>query len=456
VSADPVATASSGNALRLPPTFTGGELRASRSVASVWPGSTTALTTLGGSYPSPTIRVPVGGELVVRLRNDLNEPTNLHWHGLAAPPQMDGYPADVVPPGVVREYTFPVTQRAGTYWYHPHPDGLTARQVYTGMAGFLLVEDEAQSRALGLPTASLDVPLLIQDRRTTPDRSLAYAPTPMDVISGYLGDVVLVNGTPDAELRVAAGMYRLRLLNGSNARVYRLAFSDGLRFHVIATDGGFLDRPVEAAAVDLGPGERVEILVDFAAYPVGASVLLVSLPFGTPGGMMGMGGAARQGAQLSVLRFDVDRPAEASFRLPTSLVPLERLDPRQAVRVRTFAMQMGMGPMMAGFTINGRRFDARRVDEQVRLNELEVWEVSNVSQEIHPFHVHATSFQVLSRTTRSDLGPQDLGWKDTIVVWPAEMVRLLVRFDRYRGLYVLHCHNLEHEDAGMMSAFEVV
>lgn len=440
--------------LRVPPTIAGGELVAAVGRQEVWSGTATTVWTVGGTYPSPTVRVRAGATFVARLRDTLAEPLNLHWHGLVTPSDMDGYPSDVVRPGESREYAFEVAQRAGTYWYHPHTDRRTGAQVYAGMAGVFIVEDDEEG-ALDLPSGPFDVPLVIQDRRSTPDRSFTYAPMPMDVVSGYLGDATLVNGTPNARLGVERTLYRLRLLNGSNARVYRIAFSDGRSFHVIGTDGGLVERPVEATAVDLGPGERLEILVDFSSSLEGTPVLLRSLAFGAAG-MGGMGGAGGQGAPLDLLRFEVGGGAGGAARIPSSLASLLRLDPARAVRTRVFALQMGMGPMMGGFAINGRSFDPGRVDARVALGDTEIWEIRNLSQEIHPFHVHATQFQVLDRSTRMGLGPQDLGWKDTVLTWPGETVRLVLRFEHYRGLYVLHCHNLEHEDAGMMSAFEVV
>ena len=443
-----------GNPLRLPPDL-GASFAAARSSQSVWPGSSTALLSFGGSYPSPTLRLVSRQTLALAFRNDLAEPTNVRWHGLAAPPEMDGHPADLVAPGGSRSFAFTVEERPGTYWYHPHPDGSTARQVYSGMAGFILVSG-SQEQALGLPSGERDVPLLLQDRRTNADRSFTYAPTTLDVFNGYLGDQVLVNGTPEAYLRVSADLHRFRLLNGSNARVYRLAFSNGLTFHVIGTDGGLLEAPVPATSVDLGPGERLDVLADLAGA-AGQSVTLKSLPFQVPsgmgGGMMG-GGSSGQGVALDVLRLDVERAAAGTSRLPASLGPIDRLDPARAVVQRDFVLQMGMhGP--GAFLINGRRFAADRVDVRVRLGDLEVWNVQNASSEFHPFHVHGAGFQVLSRS-RGPLGPQDLGWKDTVLTWPGETVRLAIRFERHRGLYVLHCHNLEHEDAGMKLNVEVV
>ena len=433
-----------------------GPLVATPSTGTVWPGRPTALLTFGGSYPSPTIRASRGDVFQLHFENRLTEPTNVHWHGLSVPPEADGHPTDVVRPGGTRQYAFQIGERAGTYWYHPHPDRRTGAQVYGGMAGFLIVEDEDE-RALGLPAGEQDVPLLLQDRRWAGDGSFRYVPTPMDLMAGYLGDVALVNGTPDAELSVAATLYRFRLLNGSNARVFRVAFEDGRSFQVIGGDGGLLERPIPTNALFLGPAERVEIVADFSHDPLGRAVRLVSLPFfgGGMGPGMGMGGASSQGAPFSLLRFTVQRPGPPSARVPERLVPLERLDPGRASVRRRFVMAMRMPPFAGAFTINGLTFESGRVDVRAERGPLELWEVVNASREPHPFHVHATQFQLVRRSS-GPLGPHESGFKDTVLVWPGETVELVLRFERYAGLYVLHCHNLEHEDAGMMLNLEVV
>jgi FtsP/CotA-like multicopper oxidase with cupredoxin domain len=451
-----------GNPLPRPPELSG-ELVAQSATGTVWPGTTTALWTLGGVYPSPTLRLTAGQGFGIRLRNDLAESTNVHWHGLVVPEAADGHPSDLVAPGASRDVAFTAPPRAGTFWYHPHPDRRTAPQVYAGMAGFLVVEDGVDA-AVGLPTGERDVPVLLQDRRLFDDRSFTYAPFPMDLMSGYLGDVALANGTPDAYLSVSASPWRLRLLNGSNARVFRVGFEDGRTFHVVGSDGGLLERPVAASVLDLGPGERVEIVADFSGDSVGGSVHLVSHTFTVPGGGfgpgmgpgMGMGGGAPQGSPMTLLRLDVDRPSEAPpFQPPEALVPIERHDPARVRTRRSFVMQTWMPPVHGAFTINGLAFEPGRVDVRVPRGELELWDVVNASAHPHPFHVHAVQFQVASRTS-GPVGPHETGWKDTVLVWPGERMELLMRFEGDAGLFILHCHNLEHEDAGMMLNMEVL
>ena len=443
----------SAEPLRQPPELVG-PLIATPGTGAVWSGRATSLLTFGATYPSPTLRARRGEIFELLLQNRLAEPTNIHWHGLAVPAEDDGYPTDLVLPGGARQYRFQIAQPAGTYWYHPHPDGRTAAQVYGGMAGFFLVEDDTE-RALGLPAGEQDVALLLQDRRRTSDNSFAYAPTPMDLMSGYLGNTVLVNGAPDAELSLSATRYRFRLLNGSNARIFRVAFGDNRAFDVIAGDGGLLERAVTTNALFLAPGERAEIVVDFSRDPAGVAVPLISAAFTVRGGMgMGMGGSS-QGASASLLRVVVGRAGAASAPLPARLASIERLDPARAQVQRRFVMNMRMPPFAGAFTINDRSFDAARVDVRVERGVLEVWEIVNVSTEPHPFHVHAAQFQVVSRSS-GPLEPHELGLKDTVLVWPGEAVRIAIRFDAHPGLYVLHCHNLEHEDAGMMLNLEVL
>jgi FtsP/CotA-like multicopper oxidase with cupredoxin domain len=360
----------------------------------------------------------------------------------------------VVAPGSSFRYTFPVLDRAGTYWYHPHPDMITAPQVYKGMAGLFIVGDSDED-ALGLPSGPYDVPLLLQDRKLLPDRSFTYALTPADLGAGYLGDVVLVNGVPDAEITVAAAAYRFRLANGSNARIFRLAFEDRRTFHVIGGDGGLLESPLPASELFLSPGERADIYVDFTGS---ASTRLLSRAF-SPYGSLGahehgkpVGGAVPQGGAMPVLRLTVSGTGPTPA-LPPWLVRRENLGRPQ--RKRRFAFTMGMPPAHGNLTINGLPYDPNRVDAHVERGVTEVWRLVNASDHPHPFHVHATQFQVLSRSSRP-IAPHERGRKDTLLLWPGDIAHVALRFDHYPGMYVFHCHNLEHEDAGMMATLMVM
>jgi len=368
---------------------------------------------------------------------------------------MDGNPRDAVPAGGSYEVEFPVSQRAGTYWYHAHTDTLTGKQVYQGLAGFFIVEDPAED-ALGLPKGEFDVPLLIQDRVSNAGHTLAYSPMMDDMVLGYLGDVTTVNGVPNASLSVTRSLYRFRLLNGSNARVFRIALGDNAPFKLIANDAGLLAAPIEVTSLYLAPGNRAEILVDFASFPHGSIVELKSLAFT---GDMTMG--STQGTARTLMRF-VGQHVGNEGTAPSTLVPFAPHDLAAAKRTRQFMITMpggghggGHGGGMSADLINGLVYEMNRTDFTVPFGELEIWEFQNMAEHMHPMHPHGALFQVVSRSTSPTLLPEDTGWKDTILVRPGETVRTLVKFDAHEGAFVLHCHNLEHEDGGMMLNFDV-
>src|ERR687897_3773412 len=240
----------------------------------------------GKTYVNPTFKVRKGKEFSAEFANNLDEETTVHWHGLHVDWRMDGHPFRPVVPGSTYRYAFPVQDRGGTYWYHPHPHGGTARQTYAGLAGFFLVEDEEQQRlaeALDLRVGETDIPLLIQDKVLYKVGNFVYKPDAMAVDMGYEGDVILINLTPTPYLEVSTRIYRFRLLNGSNARTYRVAFTKAgeeelLPYQIIGTDGGLLDRPQEVGEAFLSPGERMDVLLDLRDLEVGEEVVLKSLP----------------------------------------------------------------------------------------------------------------------------------------------------------------------------------
>lgn len=466
--------------LRLPPVWNGGNISAG-SVNLDVQGASVQAWGFGGSVLAPTIRVRKGAAFSAQLQNQLAMETNIHWHGLTVPANMDGHPKDVAKAGGSFTYNFPVLDRAGTYWYHPHPHKNTARQTYMGMAGLFIVEDPAGEAALGLPSGEFDIPLVLQDKRFQQVKRFVYAPSMADVMTGYLGDTMFVNGVPVPYLDVENGVYRFRILNGATARVMKLGFENGTAFHVIGTDGGLIDVAERVTSVMLSPGERVEILVDFSSVAMNGSVLFKTLDFTLPqalssvptsssGGMNGMTMSAyKQGTAMPVIRFNVKRQTSRPTSIPTTLTPTERLSAGAATKTRTFALNMEMmsleggtsphggmsGGEMMRHTINGKLFAMERVDEAVAFGTTEIWEFQNKGDEPHPMHVHGTQFQVLSRSIGT-LTAVDKGWKDTVLVNPGETVQVILRFDKYRGLYLVHCHNLEHEDDGMMLNFQVV
>ncbi len=423
----------------------GSDIVAAVTEQEVWRGTSTPLWTLGGQWPAPTISIESGEEFTTRLVNNLEEPTIVHWHGILAPAAMDGHPRNAIGPGETYDYRFVVRNRAGTYWYHPHPDMATGRQVYMGMAGFFIVHD-AEERGLGLPSGDYDLPILIQDRVLDGIQRIAYEPGTADHIDGYLGDRVFVNGFPDARRSVDRGLYRLRLLNGANARVFTLAFADNRSFQVVGTDGGLLDRPYDATSLVLSPGERVEIIVDFSSDLVGTSVEFLSSGFGVSG---------RQSRSMRIMLFEVDDRMGWRDPVPSTLVPYERLDPNSASLTRSFQLRMEMTGDMPRHMIGEASFDMNRIDVTTNAGAVEIWEFTNLSPISHPMHIHNAFFQILSRNGAPPTSPVDFGWKDTILVRATETVRAIVRFGAEQGVYVFHCHNLEHEDKGMMLNLEL-
>jgi FtsP/CotA-like multicopper oxidase with cupredoxin domain len=242
-------------------------------------GGPASLASLDQSFLGPIIRVRRNQKVRIHFNNDLPATSIIHWHGLHVPAKMDGHPIYVIPTGETFTYEFEVLNRAGTYWYHPHPHGRTGHQVYGGLAGLFLVSDDQEDK-LNLPDKKLDIPLVIQDRSFDTNNQLIYLPRGMhDSMTGMLGDTICVNGKPDFKLSVSTRIYRLRILNGSNSRIYKLAWRDGTPLTVIATDGGLLEKPVQKKYVVLGPAERIELWADFSKYPVGTSLELVSKYF---------------------------------------------------------------------------------------------------------------------------------------------------------------------------------
>lgn len=397
--------------------------------------------TLGynGDYLGPIIRVDKGDDVKINVANTLDEPTTVHWHGLEVPGEMDGGPHQVVDPKSSWQPYFTIDQPAATLWYHPHLLHKTGEQVYKGLAGLFYIEDE-KSKELNIPKEHgvNDIPLVVQDKRFTQDGQIPYELGMRDVMDGFKGDTVLVNGAIAPELDVKSEVVRLRLLNGSNARAYDFNFSDNLAFYQIASDGGFLENSIEMHEVSLAPAERAEILVDFSDYNTGDKVVL------------------RDGG-YEVMTITITEESDSSSSIPEELVDIVQYDRDDVVTTRDFVMS-GMGPMVA---INGKQMDMDRIDEYLNLNELEEWVVTNESAGMglmsgetpHPLHVHDVQFQVIERNG-GEPPLNEQGWKDTVMVESGEEVRLLVKF-KQKGLFMYHCHILEHEDAGMMGQFLV-
>jgi len=416
------------NPLYTPPTVaaTSLQLSAAPGTVDLGGGKLSDAWVYNGSLPGPTIRARTGDSAVIRLANGLPQETITHWHGMLVDHANDGHPMEAIGPGGTYSYAFPILNRAALNWYHPHPHMLTGQQVALGLAGAFIIND-AQEDSFQLPSGAHEVPLVVRD--TTLDRSgdMLYKPRS----GGFLGDLPLVNGTRDPYLDVESALYRFRVLGGANARIFRLALGSGAPFVLIGNDGGLLEASTPLATIDLAPGERVDVLVDFRGLAVGTKIMLRDL---------------RSGWDL--LEFRVVRTVSDASAIPTTLVPVTKL--AAPVRTRDFSFD--------GMTkINGLEYDMYRIDFQVPFGEIERWRFTTSGNAPHPVHVHGASFQVVSRSGgRNALFPWEGAWKDTVLLEDRETVEVLIRFESYRGIYLMHCHKLEHEDMGMMSNFEVV
>lgn len=417
---------------------------------------------INASYLGPVLRMRSGESVRMEVANNLGQTSTLHWHGLNVPAKADGGPHQVIKAGETWSPEFKVHQVASTMWYHAHQLHETAAQVWAGLAGLIVIDDE-KSDGLNLPSdyGVDDIPLVLQDRRFLRDGSMPYEVSMHDEMAGMSGNVPLINGTVSPYFSVTTEKLRIRLLNGANASIYNLAFADGRPFIQIASDGGFLADPVSMSRLRLAPGERAEIIVDFRADE---TVLLQSVAANVGTGM-GMGMMmGEQNPQFDLIEFRAGGNLKSSPSVPETLASLPVISESEAVRTRRFLLEMpGMGPMRmlgmgGGFTINGNAMNMQRIDEVVKMGETEIWEITNAGPMTHPFHIHNTQFRVLDRNGRAPTA-NEAGLKDTVVVEPGEVVRLLVRFDNYTDAerpYMYHCHILEHEDAGMMGQFTVV
>ncbi|MCH7992148.1 MAG: multicopper oxidase domain-containing protein [Gemmatimonadetes bacterium] len=423
-----------------------------------------------GDFLGPTLVLRTGSDVSLNVTNNIGIATTTHWHGFHVPAAMDGGPHQRIDPGTVWTASFPLLNRAATYWYHPHLHAATGQgvifdplstgyQVYEGLAGMIIVED-AISDSLPLPRSYGvdDIPLILQDRRFESDGSLLHFPSDFNAATDPAlrkGGHFLANGVEAAVLEVGAQVVRLRILNASNARIYNLGFSDGRTFFQIASDGGFLNAPAPLTRLLLSPAERAEILVDFGS-DAGSTIRLRSFNGG-------MGAAlvpfplqdAWDNADFDLLEITVGATrSNAVLAIPAGLTTVEAISEAEAVNLgspRPF--QLAANP----FGINGLRMDMNVINERIRLGDTEVWEITNPTTQAHPFHVHGDSFQVLSR---NGFAPpeNERGWKDVVLVRPSETVRIIKRFHDYAdgvNPYMFHCHILEHEDVGMMGQFVV-
>lgn len=543
------------------------------------------LTEIPGSYLGPVIRLQKGQRVRIHLHNHLAEPTITHWHGLHVPANMDGHPLYAIDSGVKYVYEFEVLNRAGMNIYHPHPHETTAKQVYQGLAGALFVHDEEEA-ALGLPSGEYEIPIVIQDRLFSAQNQLIYVRNMHDRMIGFYGDRILVNGQPNFKLDVASRAYRLRVLNGSTARIYKLAWDDGSPITVIGVDGGLLEAPETKPYVMLAPGERLDVWADFSGRKEGSELVMRSAAFsgvlpkmaekmmrggmGGMGGMMGMmhANAVPVGSDYPIFKVRVTKKVSDSPKLPAQLSKITRYQQLDTANPNNpVPIGISEGPMAMLLNDRPYAFNDVQAIEKIPLNTIQLLEIFHAhggggghgdpakkSQSehgteksgddmqgmsggmqhgmmggmgrgmgmkhggektaeksgggmqhgmmgggmgmgmmhggekgsdkpnggmqqgmmggmggmgmmmtmAHPIHLHGQSFQIFHRedaqTDREDYntvreGFINSGWKDTVLVMPGEKVKIIKPFQDFKGLFMYHCHNLEHEDMGMMRDF---
>jgi spore coat protein A len=381
----------------------------------------------------------------------------IHLHGGRTPPNSDGYPEDWYVPGKSAVNFYPNRQDATTLFYHDHAMGINRLNIYAGLQGMFLIRDAVED-ALNLPSGKYEVPLVICDRLLRKDGQLEY---PVSAIPGkpwvpeVFGNVVLVNGKVMPYLEVEPRKYRFRVLNGSNARFYRLSFSDEQEFHIIGSDQGLLESPVLLQRLQLAPAERADVIVDFSKY-AGRQVQLGS-------------------DSLQVMQFRVAaKGAPDTSTLPKKLRPVERIKETDAVKTRLLTLDehLNLADQSMDMVLNNTPWDMPITEKPV-IDTTEIWELVNLTEDTHPIHLHLVRFQILDRQridtnaffdnrTVKFIGnvepptAMEAGWKDTVRADTGTLTRIIVPFHGFTGRYVWHCHILEHEDNEMMRPYEIV
>src|SRR5215218_201081 len=434
------------------------ELTQAQASAEILPGLRTDIWGYNGIAPGPTIRARRDRPTVVRQINRLPDVhptlrytpyTSTHLHGSPSLPQYDGYASDITSPGQFKDYRYPNTHEASTLWYHDHAVHITAPNAYMGFAAFYVIEDELED-ALPIPHGRYDVPVVVRDALFTKSGQLIFDDRGE---SSLFGDVILVNGRPWPAMPVERRKYRFRLLNASVSRSYRWALSTGEPLTVIATDGGLMPFPQQTATLRHGMAERYSIVIDFAKYRIGQRVVLrnLSLPdnvdFDTTGVAM-----AFDVVSDATDTTDNEVPAELN---PES--PVMQLQPSMARRTRLLDFERQGGE----WTVSRLTWEDvinsgfRDVIAHPGVGDVEIWQLRNKSGGwFHPVHIHLVDFKILDRNGKPPFA-YELGPKDTAYVGENETVRVIARFGPHRGRYMMHCHNIVHEDHDMMVQFEV-
>jgi spore coat protein A, manganese oxidase len=430
-----------------------------RARAEIIPGLQTDVWGYNGIVPGPTIRARKGRPVVVRQINNLpaKHPTlgytpwtSVHLHGSASLPQHDGYASDITNPGQYKDYRYPNWQNGRTLWYHDHGVHHTAENVSMGLAGMYHIIDDLED-SLPIPKGEFDVPLIIGDMMFNADGSILINRVED---SGVYGDVITVNGRPWPVMQVKRRKYRFRILNASVSRSYKLSLDTGGSMTVIGTDAGLMPAPQTVKNFRHGVAERYEVVIDFSKYAAGQRVVLKNT---SPKNNVNFVNVDK------VMAFDVvgdsfptDNNAVPSVLNPNH--PAMLVQASESVATRTFNLVRANGQ----WTINGTTWDDvvrsnfAKVLASPRMNDTEIWELRNPSGGWHhPLHIHFIDFKVLTRNGAPPM-PYELGAKDVVFLGENESVRVLIKFEKGRGKYMMHCHNLVHEDHDMMAQFQIV
>jgi FtsP/CotA-like multicopper oxidase with cupredoxin domain len=416
------------------------EIELEAKVADVeWlPGKTTPAWTYNGSVPGPLIRARIGDRLIVHFKNSLPAATTIHWHGLRVPNAMDGAPGMTQPaiePGTEFVYDF-VLRDAGTYWYHPHFD--SSAQVGRGLYGAIVVTDPADPKALGD-----ELVLVVSDASIDEDGGFLPADSggAFGDLFGREGAVLLVNGKIRPTLKVRAGkQQRWRIVNASRARYLNLGLREH-RFVRVGGDNGLAARPADVYSLKVTPGERVDAVFTPNDAPGAERILSwspVNRGYGTE--------FAR--AREPLLRIEtVDLPPVAPAAIPTELRAIAPVDVRGATE-RTLHMTIALRGNDIEMGFDGVP-NSQAKPLVAHVGDTEVWRIVNDTDFSHPFHLHGYFFRVLD----DDVVPE---WKDTVDVPTKSELRIAVKFDERPGMWMYHCHILDHAEAGMMGHLHVL
>jgi bilirubin oxidase len=442
--------------LPIPPTVTGTvfNLNVNESTYQFKPGDITNTYGVNANYLGPTLIVNAGDFITLNVINNLPVSTTMHWHGMHVPASMDGGPHSVINPGETWSPNFEVKNKASVYWYHPHTMGLTNYQASMGIAGLIYVKD-AEESALNLPrTYGVDdIPLVIQTKSFDTNNQIQ--------ISSQMDSISMVNGEISPYVNAPAQMVRFRALNGSSSRTFNIGTDDNRTLYQISSDGGLLENPVPVTRILLSGGERAEFLVDLSSEPIGSTFQFKSYMSEMPSNIEGGVGSAGHsnplfGTDWSFMEVRVVAQTTSPITtLPGTMTTLTPFLEGDATVTRPMELSNNA-------QINGVTWDMNVINEVVELDDTEIWTITNITSVAHPFHIHDVQFYILDRNKGGGpIAPSatESGLKDTVLVEAGETVRIITKFEDYADPvtpYMYHCHNLIHEDNGMMGQFTVV